>query len=176
MILATDISTSKIGLVILSYNKDIVYTDSIVFDKDISLEERATIFYNKLQYINNNYTIDKIVIEEPFKAMFGGGSSADTIGLLNCFNGMCRYCIYIVFNKIPILVNVRKARKNLGIKEKKGIKSKDKKKIIIDFIVEYYKNSNTPYEYELTKQGNPKIGTDDICDAIVCALYGIEIK
>jgi hypothetical protein len=54
------------------------------------------------------------------------------------------------------------------IKIPRGSKTK---KLIIDWVSAKYPKDFT---YELTRYGNPKPGTDDMCDAIVVALAGLK--
>jgi hypothetical protein len=125
---------------------------------------------NKLIKLNKHYYIDDVFIEEPFIAFGGGKTTAQTMAILQRFNGMCSYIAFKVLEMKPIMVAVRSARTKLGIKIPKGTKKGDSKK----FIIEYVEKNHPDFKYNMTVHGNPAPGTDDRADAIVIALYGLE--
>jgi RNase H-fold protein (predicted Holliday junction resolvase) len=170
MILGLDVSSSKIGIAVLDLDKKIVSTDLLKFKPETPLEERAKLFENKLAKLKKYYFITHVFVEEPFIAFGGGKTTAHTMAKLQRFNGMCSYGVYNIFESLPIMVNVRVARSNLGIKIPKGTKQNDTKK----FIIEYVERNHTEFTYNKTAQGNPVPGTDDKADAIVIALYGLQ--
>jgi len=170
MILGLDVSTSKIGIAVLDYDKKIVSTDLIKFKTETSLEERAKLFENKLIKLKKHYPIMEVFVEEPFIAFGGGKTTAHTMAKLQRFNGMCCYSVFSIFESLPIMVNVRTARNKLGIKIPKGTKQNETKK----YIIEYVQKNHTEFTYGVTAHGNPVPGTDDKADAIVIALYGLE--
>lgn len=172
MILGLDVSSSKIGIAILDYDKKIVTTDLIKFKPETPLEERAKLFENKLVKLQNFYNIEEVFVEEPFIAFGGGKTTAHTMAKLQRFNGMCCYTIYNIFESVPNMVNVRMARSRLGIKIPKGTKQNETKK----FIVEYVQNNHPEFTYNKTAHGNFVPGTDDKADAIVIALYGLTTE
>ncbi len=172
MILGLDVSSSKIGIAVLDYNKKIVSTDLIKFKPETSLEERAKMFENKLVKLYKFYNISEVFVEEPFIAFGGGKTTAHTMAKLQRFNGMCCYSVYNVFESTPIMVNVRMARTRLGIKIPKGTKKNETKK----FIVEYVEKNYPDFTYNKTVHGNFVPGTDDKADAVVIALYGLTIE
>lgn len=175
MILGLDISTVAIGIAVLD-NEQIVVTEVLKLNSDLTLEQRAVIFEDKMKEIYDLYSIDQIFIEKPI-VLFKGGSHALTVALLQTFNGMCRFVTYKTFNKIPILISATSARSCLGIKIVKGRKKKkDKKQPIIDYVVDRYKNTSTPFLYKLTPKGNFAPTTDDRADSIVLALSGPKIS
>jgi RNase H-fold protein (predicted Holliday junction resolvase) len=169
MILGLDVSSSKIGIAILDYDKKIVSTDLIKFKPETPLEERAKLFENKLFKLQKFYNIGEVFVEEPFIAFGGGKTTAHTMAKLQRFNGMCCYSIYNVFESVPNMVNVRAARTKLGIKIPKGTKQNETKR----FIVEYVENNHPEFTYNKTAHGNFVPGTDDKADAVVIALYGL---
>ena len=170
MILGLDVSSSKIGIAVLDYEKKIVSSDLIKFKPETPLEERAKLFENKLEKLRKYYLITHVFVEEPFIAFGGGKTTAHTMAKLQRFNGMCSYSVYNVFESLPNMVNVRVARSSLGIKIPKGTKQNDTKK----FIIEYVQANHREFTYNITAQGNPVPGTDDKADAIVIALYGLQ--
>ena len=170
MILGLDVSTSKIGIAVMDYDKKIVSSDLIKFKTETSLEERAKLFENKLIKLKKHYPIMEVFVEEPFIAFGGGKTTAHTMAKLQRFNGMCCYSVFSIFESLPIMVNVRTARNKLGIKIPKGTKQNETKK----YIIEYVQNNHAEFIYGVTAHGNPVPGTDDKADAIVIALYGLE--
>jgi precorrin-2 methylase len=86
---------------------------------------------------------------------------------------MCSYACRKTFKDNPELIDVRQARRILGIKVPRGKGKKSlAKKVVIDYIKDRYEED---FDYKLTYKGNPQPGTDDRADAIVVALAGIRI-
>jgi Holliday junction resolvasome RuvABC endonuclease subunit len=168
--LGLDISSSKIGIAVVDRDKKIITSDVIKLRSDSSLEQRALMLENKLIALKKHYLIESINVEEPFIAFGGGKTTAQTMAILQRFNGMCCYTVYKVFEKEPKMVSVRSARSKLGIKIPKGTAQKDSKK----FIIEYVSKNHPEFQYNLTVHGNPQPGTDDRADAIVIALSTFE--
>ena len=170
-ILGLDVSSSKIGLAILDYDKKILTSDVIKFKADVSLENKAQMLENKLEKLKKFYFITDVFIEEPFVAFGGGKTTAQTVAKLQRFNGMCSYVVYKCFDgQPPKMINVRSARSKLGIKIPKGTKQGDAKK----YIIEYVEKNHPEFQYNMTAHGNPVPGTDDRADAIVVALDALE--
>ena len=172
MILSFDISSTKIGVCLLDKEEKIVFKDFILLNNKISLIRRADDFFSYCSDLGDKYgreNIEKILVEEPFISVTGGAGQAWTTAILHKFSAMCWYCIFVVFGIEPISVSPMTYRSKLGIKIPRGTKGKFKKQVIIDFVTNYF---GKQFTYEKTKQGNFVKGTDDICDAIVLALYG----
>ena len=131
-IIGLDISSSKIGIAVLDHDKKILTSEVLKLKSEDSLETRAIMLENKLEKLSKFYLIDDVYIEEPFIAFGGGKTTAQTMAILQRFNGMCCYSIYRVFEKPPVMVSVRSARSKLGIKIPKGTAQKDSKKYIIE--------------------------------------------
>ncbi len=74
------------------------------FKSSVSLETRALEFYEILNNINNKYKINKVVIEAPFMAFYGGRTTAMTMSKLQRFNGMISILIPILFDMEEDLV------------------------------------------------------------------------
>jgi len=171
MVLGVDISTSKIGLAVIDSNKKIVVSEVIKMKPENTLEEKAVLFENKLLKLKKYYFITDVFIEEPFIAFGGGKTTAQTMAKLQRFNGICSYVVYRTFlEQHAHMVNVRTARNKLGIKIPKGVKDKDAKKVIIDWVQHTFES----FKYEMTAHGNPLPGTDDRADAVVIATYGMD--
>ena len=134
------------------------------------LEERTRQMIMGLVPLMSDKKVVDIFVEEPASIFSMGKSSAHTISKLQRFNGMCCYALSILFNRIPKLIPVRSARKEVGIKIKRGDNTK------LEVIKWVKQNYPKDFVFEHTRHGNPKPGTDDIADAIVVALAGINSK
>ena len=165
-----DISTSKIGVAILSEKRKLLETKLIKLKKDTVLEERTRQMIMGLVPLISDKKVVDIFVEEPASIFSMGKSSAHTISKLQRFNGMCCYALSILFNRIPKLIPVRSARKSVGIKIKRGDNTKLE---VIKWVKQSYPKD---FIYENTRHGNPRPGTDDIADAVVVALAGINSK
>ena len=97
-----------------------------------------------------------------------GGSTAKTMSILQSFNGMVSWICKEVFKRNPEHITVAEARKSVGIKVKRGEKSKEK-------VLEYVVDNHRQIVVEYTKHGNPKPGTYDMCDSLIIALTGYNI-
>jgi Holliday junction resolvasome RuvABC endonuclease subunit len=168
--LGVDVSTSKIGIAVLDSDKNIIVSEVIKFKDGNTLEEKAALFENKLTKLQKYYFIADVFIEEPFVAFGGGKTTAQTMAKLQRFNGMCSYSAFRIFEKNANMVNVRSARSKLGIKIPKGLKEKEVKNTIIEWVSTKFDT----FKYDMTVHGNPLPGTDDRADAVVIALYGVE--
>jgi hypothetical protein len=169
-VMGLDISTSKIGLSIITTDKRILTSEVIKFKTETPLEEKVDMLVNKIEKLKKYYYVSEVFIEEPFIAFSSGKTTAQTMAKLQRFNGMCCYAVYKLFNSCPTMVSVRSARSKLGIKIPKGTKQGDAKK----HIIEYVERNHPEFVYSITAHGNPVPGTDDRADAIVLALYGLE--
>lgn len=116
--LALDISTSVIGICLFNEVGDLLSMDYIKFgsNKEQDLFEKADLFEKKVSYINSLVINDSpvvvqyVAIEEPLLRVQGKHSSAQTIGLLNFFNGIISDRCYRLFGVKPVHYNVNHAR------------------------------------------------------------------
>ena len=169
MILGLDISTSKIGYAVINNNKDLIDFGLIKYKSNIELELRAQDFINRIDTLRRKYVnIESVFVEQPFIAFSGGKTTAVTMAKLQRFNGMCCYGLYNVFGDCPSLISANQTRSSVGIKRKKG---EDIKKKVIKWVADTYPKD---FVVELTRFGNPKPGTDDMADAIVVAIAGLN--
>ena len=164
-ILGLDISSSKIGIALMKDNQ-LVISEVIKFKSNLSLEERALTFRERMQKIEQHYVIYDVYVEQPALMFKGGKTTAFTMAKLQRFNGMCCFIVREVFDQDAQMVNVRSARRVLNIKVPRGGNTK---KIIIQ---EVEKRMGDQFKYNLTHKGNPQPGTDDRADAIIVALAG----
>jgi len=169
--LGLDISTTKIGIAVLDGDDKLVYSDLIKFKSDLPLEDRAAIFESIMRKVNSKYAPFYVFIEKP-AINFRSGSTAHVMAKLQRFNGMCSYACRKVFKENPELIDVRSARRTLGIKIPRGKGKKSQaKKVVIEYVEKQYEE----FQYNLTYKGNPQPGTDDRADAVIIALGGIRI-
>jgi hypothetical protein len=110
MILALDISTSCIGYSIFDEDGGLIELSCIKFRDKLSKFEKLEEFKKTTEYFKK-FPIKYIAIEEPLKKFMGKFSSADTIALLNFFNGMVSSYLFLEFGMEPIYFNVNNARK-----------------------------------------------------------------
>jgi hypothetical protein len=171
IVIGFDISTSKVGIAILSLDKKILYNNVLIFNKSLTLFERASTLRNFIRSEGIVGSDATIVIEEPLMTTSSGGMAYIT-ALLQRFNGMCSFMLEQDYKVVPIMVNPSTSRTGIGLKFTRKTPKKDKKKTIIDFIKQQFGDS---FNYEFTKAGNPKPGTDDRADSLVLALYGIKM-
>jgi len=168
IILGLDISSSRIGYCLINEKEELLLVDEIKLKPSQSLEERADIFKDTMKIIKEHSEIEYVFIEQPFIAFSGGKTTAATMAKLQRFNGMCSYVVHDLFGHTPTLIQANKARGLVGLKIKRGSKTKLK---VIEWVSEKY-----PKEFivEYTRHGNPKPGTDDKADAIVIANAGLK--
>ena len=164
-ILGLDISSSKIGIALMK-DDQLVISEVIKFKSNLSLEERALAFRERMQKIEQHYVIYDVYVEQPALMFKGGKTTAFTMAKLQRFNGMCCFIVREGFDQDAQMVNVRSARRVLNIKVPRGGNTK---KIIIQ---EVEKRMGDQFKYNLTHKGNPQPGTDDRADAIIVALAG----
>ena len=170
--LGLDISTTRIGIAVLDGSDELLHSDLIKFKSELPLEDRAAIFESIMRKVEKKYSPMFVFVEKP-AINFRSGSTAHVMAKLQRFNGMCSYVCRRVFRDNPELIDVRQARKALGIKVPRGKGTKSlAKNVVIDYVKAAYEDS---FSYNLTYKGNPQPGTDDRADAIVVALGGIKI-
>ncbi len=166
-----DISTTKVGMALISEDGLLVETKLLKLKPSISLETRTRNFaLNLATLLGPTYKALGVYVEEPASIFSMGRSSAHTISKLQRFNGMCCYAISIGLGMDAKLIPVRSARSSVGIKVKRGENTKLE---VIKWVKGKYPKK---FLVEMTRHGNPKPGTDDIADAIVVALAGINQK
>ena len=170
MILGLDISTTMVGVAIVDDTGNLVKVDGW----DLS---KCSDFYNKIETvgaelyaISSEFKIESIFIETALKRFLPGKSRADTIVKLSKFNGVVSWICYECFDLKPSFVNVNTARTLYGLSFPRGTKGPQRKKMVIEAVIEKEK---TAFKYEMARGGkNYKKGTDDRADAIVIARAG----
>ena len=167
-ILALDISTSRVGIIVMNYDKKLISCDVVKLDSNKCLEERCLDLENYLS--SNPHDFKEVYIEQPFAMFSGGKTTAMTMSKLQRFNGMCSFMVRKLYGINPLMIAANKARSVNEIKVKRGQKTK---KIVIDWVAKKYPKD---FVFELTRHGNPKPGTDDRADSVVIALAGLIIS
>jgi hypothetical protein len=124
MILGLDISTSRIGYSIIDHDENLINCGEIKLSPKDSLEIRADLFYSIIEQLKENHDIKHVFIEQPFIAFSGGKTTAATMAKLQRFNGMCSYCVRLLFGFPATLIQANKARGLVGLKIKRGEKTK----------------------------------------------------
>lgn len=110
MILGLDISSSCIGYSIFDEDGNLVELNCVKFRDKLTKFEKLEEFKKTTQYFKK-FPIKFVAIEEPLKKFAGKFSSADTIAVLNFFNGMISSYLYLELGIEPVYFNVNSARK-----------------------------------------------------------------
>jgi len=165
MILGLDLSSTCIGWCILSDNGSVEHIHYLDLKKLDDLYAKADYFSAFLRETKEKYAIDKVFIEEPVQVY--STSTAKIISLLQRWNGMASLCIYNTMGIQPFLISSHAARKAVGIKVPRGVKTKQ-------YVYDCLKVLNVIPEnvFEYKKTGTPKESNFDICDAYVVAKAG----
>jgi RNase H-fold protein (predicted Holliday junction resolvase) len=172
-VLGLDISTSIVGIC--------VYTDSgfekITHSKIAKIQDffkKVDAATDAIEVICKEYSIDKIIIEEPLKRFSAGKSSAQTIVTLIRFNGALSYSIYKKTGIVPEYISASTSRKMLGIKLfPRKIVDKSQKEQTRDWMMS---NLLANFSFDKTKNGTYKDYVSDQVDAAVLAAAGYKKK
>lgn len=172
MLLSLDISTSCVGWSLYGQDKELIAAGAIQTDKCKSDE-----LFVKLDYVVNeilniidkhNVKVEYLAAEAALKMFAGGKTTANTMSKLISFNfGLC-YTLTRRLGCKDVMLDVKSARKSLGIVVPKG--AKDKKKYVIDKIKPMYPN----LAWDLKKTGNYKDYCGDMADAIVIGEFALK--
>ena len=126
MLLSLDISTSCVGYAVFSEKGALLEMNYVKFSSKKTIFEKLDQFKEKIAHLSE-FDITAIAIEEPLKKFQGKYSSANTIAILNFFNGMVSGFVASHFKLEPVYYNVNfvrsKAFPDLKIK-KQGASSK----------------------------------------------------
>lgn len=131
-VLGIDASTTATGIVILDDSLEskhqLLFYGATTFKKCKGFWEKCDELHRFLNEIRETELFDEVTgkrtkinverffIEEPMKRFSPGLSSAETISVLQRFNGITCYITRDVFGVDPTYVNVSSARKAAGIK------------------------------------------------------------
>ena len=171
MILGLDISTSMVGVAIIDQTTGkLIVSDGWDISKQDTTFGKAELVGSELYTLRSEYDIKHIFIETALKRFLPGRSRADTIIKLAKFNGIASWLCYECFDITPMFINVNTARSFYGLSFPRGTKGPQRKKMVIEAVIEKEK---TAFKYEMARGGkNYKKGTDDRADAVVIARAG----
>jgi hypothetical protein len=156
--------------VINKETRSLVKSDGWDISKLETTFEKAEFIGAELYTLRAEYDIQDLFIETALKRFMPGKSRADTIIKLAKFNGIVSWLCYECFDFPPTYINVNTARSLYGLSFPRGTKGPQRKKMVIDAVIEKEKTS---FKYEMARGGkNYKKGTDDKADAIVIARAG----
>mgnify|MGYP003131317927 CR=1 FL=1 len=169
-ILGLDVSTSRVGITVLSPEADLIDCQVVKLNSKDELEDRCDQLKKHLQINYNKYYIKEVYIESPFIMFSGGKTTAMTMAKLQRFNGMVSYMVRELYGVNAVSIAANKARGLVGLKVKRGENTKLK---VIEWAQKQYPKN---FIVEYTRHGNPKPGTDDKADSIVIARAGLLIE
>jgi Holliday junction resolvasome RuvABC endonuclease subunit len=171
MILGLDISTTMVGVAIIDPDsKSLVHCEGWDISKCQSMFDKAEYIGANLYTIRSQYDIKHVFVETALKRFLPGKSRADTIIKLAKFNGVVSWLCFECFEFVPTYINVNTARTLYGLSFPRGTKGPQRKKMVIEAVIEKEKTS---FKYEMARGGkNYKKGTDDKADAVVIARAG----
>tara|TARA_R110000782_G_scaffold141556_1_gene234288 strand:- start:46 stop:621 length:576 start_codon:yes stop_codon:yes gene_type:complete len=170
MILGLDISTTMVGVAIIDDSGKLVKSDAWDISKTETLFSKAEFIGAEIYGLRSEYAISHIFIETALKKFLPGRSRADTIIKLAKFNGIVSWLCFDTFDQTPTFINVNTARTLYGLSFPRGTKGPQRKKMVIESVIDKEKNA---FSYEMARGGkNYKRGTDDKADAIVIARAG----
>lgn len=176
MLLGLDISTSNVGLCILSADGLLIDARAVSFSKNKTIFEKAIEVRSELEALRSLYNIEKVLIEENLQAFRPGFSSAKTIVTLARFNGIVTFLCNEVFEIEPEFMNVNSARKSVGLKIDRKAEESTKDQVL-NFVVQKLPGFEWPQR--TIKSGVRKglvIPADccyDIADAYIIAAAGL---
>ena len=170
MILGLDISTTLVGIAIIDNDGKLVRSEGVDLSKIDNIYERLETIGAELYTLRSEYNIEHVFIETALKKFLPGKSRADTIIKLAKFNGVVSWICFECFEMQPTYINVNTARSLYGLSFPRGTKGPQRKKMVIEAVIEKEK---TFFPYEMARGGkNYKKGTDDRADAVVIARAG----
>lgn len=169
IILGLDVSTTCTGYSIIDTKKNIIEAGWIETPtkKHLNLFTKAKNVRCKLLELKEKYDVDFVYIEKSLQSFSRGRSSANTLHVLAMFNGIVSWLCVEIFEIFPTYLGASFARKDVGVKVKKGEKAKAK-------VMEFMLDKGYIKEVEYTKKGNIKAQYFDKADAIVIALAGVK--
>jgi hypothetical protein len=179
-ILGIDASTSVVGLVIIDYvngfdpQTNLVHYEPIMFKGKMTFWEKCDHVRERLCLLKQLYDVDRFFIEEPLKRFSEGFSSAETIGLLQRFNGIVCFLVRDIFKVEPTYINVSSARKSMGVRVTSKAKAggKNAKQQTFDFV------TSTDLSFiswpKKMRSNNIVDWAKDVVDAYVVALGGAK--
>ena len=170
MTLGLDISTSCIGIALFDENDELKELSYVQFsDKQKNMFEKLEFFKKNILHLKDK-GVKYIAIEEPLKKFMGKFSNANTISMLNFFNGMISSCCYELFSIEPAYYNVNSARSTVFDGFHKDIKEKDHKNEVWRRVASMEPHINWEYG---PKSGKLKEYCFDMADAYTVGVADI---
>ncbi len=171
MILGLDISSTMIGVAVIdSTTGDLVHCKGWDLSKIDNSYTKYEMVGSELYALRGEYKFEHVFIETALKRFVPGRSRADTIIKLAKFNGVVSWLCFSELELEPTFINVNTARSLYGLSFPRGTKGPQRKKMVIQAVIEREKTS---FPYEMARGGkNYKRGTDDRADAVVIARAG----
>lgn len=168
-ILGVDCSTTTIGLTLL--------TDGRLSAMDYVKPEGETLFakvlnaevaIRKVWHYWRCPVIDQIVVERPIR-FASGGSSANTVFVLNWFNGAIWTILWQNFGLVPAEFSPETARKiTIGIgRFPKGTNTKE---AVFDWVDKRLTQEKVVPDWPVNKRGRPAVERYDMADSYIVAL------
>lgn len=173
MILGLDISTTCIGYSLFSENGDLLKIGCVKMHPKQTLFEKLIYFEETLGEITK-MPISHIAIEEPLKKFAGKFSSAQTIALLNFFNGMISGLCYKIWGKEPVYYNVNTARKIAYPNVNFGRKSSEAKTQVWEEVAKLEPHLNWRYGPKSRKLMDENFDMSDAYTQGLCHLITLE--
>lgn len=154
-----DISTSVVGVVLLNSRTskmEKMFAIKLTGTKFDDLWSKADYVQSELEreIVNCGFVVKKIYVEENAMAFTKGFSSAGTLFTLAKFNGIVSNDARRMFGCKPKMINVRSARKQLGIKIDTKDKSTDTKTKVFTMVRTL--NPTFQWEQHVAKTGKSK--------------------
>ena len=170
IIIGLDISTSITGATVIQDDKILktIFWDTRNKKRFPTIYHKALHIKSQLEDLASKYKISHVYVEQSLHSFRSGFSSAQTLSTLSRFNGIISWVCWDLFNIEPQMIAATSARKQAGVRIKRGDNAKEK---VLEFIIDKYPD----IEIQYTKHGNPKPGTLDMCDSIVIALAGDKL-
>ena len=151
MILGLDISTTMVGAAIIDpESRKVVLSLGWDISKYSTTCEKAELIGAELYSLRSEYDIQYVFVETALKKFLPGRSRADTIIKLAKFNGIVSWLCYECFNLEPTYINVNTARSLYGLSFPRGTKGPQRKKMVIEAVIEKEKTS---FRYEMARGG-----------------------
>lgn len=175
VVVGIDASTAVVGICVLDYKTgDLILLTHKKLDKFKDEYDKGDNFTN--DWVESDWIVKRVFVEEAAKKFSPGFSSAGTIMVLGRFNGIISYMVYKWFNVKPIQIPVRSARKSIGVNidyKDKSKSTKEKVGCIVHAMFPDY-----PWVTRVAKVGKFKGQTiydktdEDRVDAVVLAKAG----
>lgn len=177
-IIGIDVSTTTTAFTILDTDGRLLHIEHISLS-DAHLLERATTVRLALQRaIQEHPGAYKAYIESPAMMYGGNATTANTIALLQQFNGIVSYIAYELTGVLPAHVAPSTARAACGIKIKheKSDTTAQRKKVTKDAVIAHTltKHSIQDLGYETKRTGNWKDWCGDRADSYVIAEFALR--